>query len=78
MAIMSKHKTFEEAELREVLAEMLRRRDEWLVDDIYASGKPVTLEMRKQMGWPLSAEEALERMRENKRKQEEAERQSKS
>jgi hypothetical protein len=76
MANMSKQRILSDAEKDALIDEMLSRYDEWLVDDIYASGKPLTIERMRELGWPVTAEEALARMQENKRKQEEAERKS--
>jgi hypothetical protein len=76
MANMSKQTTYDEAQLREMLDEMLRRREEWLIGDIFMGDKPLTAERKRELGWPVTAEEALARMEENKRKQEEAERKS--
>jgi hypothetical protein len=60
-------------EQQELLDEMLRRSGEALANDIYMDGEPLTFERKRALGWPVTAEEALACMRENKRKQEASE-----
>ena len=61
-------------EAQEIRDEIYRRWGEWLVEDVYMGGEPLTVERKRALGWPVTAEEALARMRENKRKQEIAKR----
>jgi hypothetical protein len=74
MANMSKQKT-QLTESQEELIAQIKKYD-YLANDLYVNGEPLTLELRKKLGFAESLEEARTRMDENKRKQEEAERQS--
>jgi hypothetical protein len=69
---MTKQKTHDIATKQALIAEILRRQDERPSDDLFVNGKPLTLERRRELGWPETLEEAMARMDENKRKQEES------
>jgi hypothetical protein len=48
--------------------------DDFLANDLYVNGEPLTDELRKQLGFAETLEEAMANMQENKRKQEMAKR----
>jgi hypothetical protein len=74
---MSKQYTeLTEAQKKELIACL--EREDFLSDCLYVNGKPLTPELRKKLGFADTLEEARVRKQENKRKQEEAERQSKT
>jgi hypothetical protein len=70
---MSKQETQLTPDQQELLDTLYRHRDMWLIEDVYLGGEPLTIERKRALGWPVTAEEALVRMQENKRKQEESE-----
>jgi hypothetical protein len=74
MATMSKQKTHLTADQKALIAFL--ESEDFLANDVYASGKPLTTERMRELGWPVTLEEAMAVMQENKRTQEEAERKS--
>jgi hypothetical protein len=67
MAKVSDARKYTEAEWKEIMAHL--EREGLLEIDVYAGDEPLTLELRKKLGYPLTAEEALERMRAAQREQ---------
>jgi hypothetical protein len=70
MANMSKQKT-QLTESQEELIAQIKKYD-YLANDLYVNGEPLTPELRKKLGFAETLEEARTRMEENKRKQEES------
>jgi hypothetical protein len=73
---MSKTQPLDDAAKKEIRDEIDRRWEDWLVGDVYAGDEQLTLELRKKLGYPLTAEEALERMRAAQREQASSKRKS--
>jgi hypothetical protein len=72
MARMSKHiHELTEDQINELIA--LLEREDGLSNCLHVNGKPLTLEMRRKMSWPLTLEEAMANM---ERSKQEAERKS--
>jgi hypothetical protein len=72
VANVSNPQRYSEAEWKEIMEHL--EREGLLEIDVYAGDEPLTMELRKKLGYPLSAEEALERMRAAQREQASSER----